>query len=101
MYKRLILFTIIFVVIHFSFSIISIFNGFVIFNGPSTTSENIWSEIMNILLFPMNVILSNVNTSNQLLQTLLILINSFIWGIVFGMIYYWLTKHKNKQVLEK
>ena len=71
-------------------------NGMTIFSGPKTNSEIIWSIIMNIFLFPLNIILQNYSTENQWHQTIIIYLNSVICGGIFSILYYFIKKRLDK-----
>lgn len=100
MNKKKFIIIIVFGIVHFIISIISIFNGMTIFSGPKTNSEIFWSFIMNITLFPLNILLRNLSFANQWMQTLIILLNSLICGSFFSILNYLITKNKMKKTDE-
>ena len=94
MLKKVTVFIIVFSIIHFILSIISIINGMTIFKEPSTSSELIWSDIMKMFLFPSNILFQNISFENQWAQTLFIFLNSVICGGFISLFYYFLKKKK-------
>lgn len=94
MSKRIIIFIILFAIVHFIFSIISVLNGMTIFSGPKTNTEIFLSYLMNILLFPLNILLRNVSFVNLWAQTIIIFLNSLISGGLFSIIYFLIIKSK-------
>lgn len=95
MFKRFVIFAIIFAVIHFCITMVTIYNGFIIFRAPTTTSEIFWTEAMNIMLFPANILFQG--SGNKLEQTLAIIFNSLVWGSVFSAVYLILWKKPKRK----
>ncbi|HWW01360.1 MAG TPA: hypothetical protein VNZ64_16810 [Candidatus Acidoferrum sp.] len=81
-----------FAVIHFGLMVLAIYNGFVIFRGPSTPSEIFWDRAMQVLLFPGSLLIRIV--SDKLGQSVLMVLNSLLWGAIFGSIYVKLRKSR-------
>jgi hypothetical protein len=95
MRTRFVIFILVFSTLHFSLSMLAIFNGFIIFRAPSTASEIFWQCVMNVLLFPANVLLKG--TGDNWTQTFAIILNSLVWGIAFATFCFGLRKlYKNR-----
>ncbi len=94
MLKKVTVFIIVFSIIHFILSMISIINGMIIFKGPSTNSELMWAAIMKIFLFPSNILFQNISVENQWYQTIIIYFNSLICGGFISIFYFALSKRK-------
>lgn len=90
MNKKFIILTLIFALIHFVMSMVSIYNGFIIFRSPSTPSEIFWARAMSIMLFPANILFHG--SANELIQTLIILFNSIFCGALIAGLYLLLQK---------
>lgn len=90
MNKRIIIFTLVFSIIHFISSMITIYNGFIIFHGPSTPSEIFWACAMSVMIFPANIIFEG--SASELVQTIAIILNSLFWGAFIAGIYLLLQK---------
>lgn len=91
--SRKTIFTILlFTVIHFGLLVLAIVNAFTIFRGPSTASEVFWDHVMRVLLFPSILLLPAVH--NNLGQSALMVLNSFLWGTAFGLAFIRLRKSR-------
>lgn len=91
--KKIILF-LIFTVIHCILTVISIYNGVIIFRTATTPSEIFWDRAMNIMLFPVSLMLQG--SASEWLQILAIILNSIFWGILFAVIFLSLQKKYKK-----
>lgn len=91
---RLILLSLILSSIHFGLTIISLFNGFIIFRSPTTQREIFWSNAMFILLFPANVIVTEY--SSEFVQTLAMIFNSIFWGTAITILFVKIKKYFTK-----
>ena len=83
MNKRFFIYSIIFTVIHFTLTMISIYNGLIIFRTASTPVEIFWDRVMNAMLFPVSIVFQG--STSELVQTLSIILNSIFWGILFAV----------------
>jgi len=90
MKKKFVIFIFLFSIIHFILTMITIYNGFIIFRSPSTPSEIFWDGAMNVMLFPANII--SWGSASEWIQTLIIIINSLFWGVLITGLYLQLRK---------
>ena len=72
--------------VQFGLSILSIYNGLIIFHSASTPGEVFWETTMEVMLFPADVLITSV--AGQWGQTLMIAANSVLWGCVLTGLYY-------------
>jgi len=72
-------------IVHFGLSILSIYQGLIIFSSATTPGEIFWETVMEVFLFPADVLVSSV--AGQWGQTLLIAANSLLWGCVLATSY--------------
>lgn len=96
MSKKVIITILLLSIIHFCLTMLALANGFIIFRGPSTANEIFWASLMNVLLFPANIL--PLGSGTQWEQTLAIVLNSFIWGMVFTALYLGLKKLLKKKL---
>ena len=72
--------------VHFGFTLLSIYNGFIIFRSAVTHWEVFWETTMDVMLFPADVLITGV--ADQWVQTLAVAGNSLLWGCVLTAMYY-------------
>jgi hypothetical protein len=85
MRMRRIIVILLFAVIHFGLLALAIWQGLVIFRTPSTPSEIFWDHTMQVLLFPASLLTGIV--TGKLWQTIVMVLNSLLWGLAFGSLY--------------
>ena len=76
--------------LHFGVLAFAFWRGFVIFRGPTTGSEIFWDHVVRGLLFPTNLLLPMVRA--WWVQSVLMVLNSLLWGFVGGSVYVRLRK---------
>ena len=74
----------VFAVVHFCLLMLAMANAFIIFRGPSTSSELFWDGAMRVLLSPANLLFDIVG--NSAVQVILAVLNSLLWGAVAAFV---------------
>ena len=87
---RYIVIILLFALVHFGMLALAIRNGFIIFRGPSTPSEIFWDRAMQVLLFPGSLLIRTV--TDKVAQSVVMVLNSLLWGTIFGFVYVKLRK---------
>jgi hypothetical protein len=88
---------VLFTLAHFGLTMLAIFHGFIIFRNPSSPWEIFWASAMVVLLFP-SVLLNGI-VLNTWSQTILMLLNSLLWGTALTFLFLWWRKSRTGQAL--
>lgn len=67
-------------IIQFALALLTLYKGLLLFHGPTTWSEHFWASAIPVMLFPASMLLHTQITFSAVLMTMMIALNSLIWG---------------------
>lgn|GEM_PF-2841187 len=74
-----------FAVLHFGLLVLALYNGLIIWSGPTTPWEIFWSHLLEILLFPMDLFTWSPLSNG--VQALLFGLTSLLWGSALAVLF--------------
>lgn len=74
--------------LHFGLLVFALYNGLVIWTGPTTPWEIFWAHALEVLLFPLD--LFPWPPVNAWVQAGCFGFNSVVWGIVLAFVFTWI-----------
>lgn len=83
-----------FAALHFGVLVLALYNGLVIWTGPTTPWEIFWAHALEVLLFPLD--LFRWPPMSTWVQTVFFSLNSLVWGTVFAFLFTWIEKSRRR-----
>ncbi len=74
--------------LHFGLLAVALYNGLVIWTGPTTAWEIFWSHALEVLLCPLD--LFPWPPVSTWVQTVFFILNSLVWGTALAFLFVWL-----------
>jgi len=74
-----------FAALHFGLLVLALYNGFVIWSGPTTPWEIFWSHALEVLLFPLD--LFPWPPMSTWVQAVFYSLNSLLWGAALAFLF--------------
>jgi hypothetical protein len=84
-----------FAALHFGLLVTALYNGLVIWSGPTTAWEIFWSHALEVLLFPLD--LFPWPPMSTRVQTVFFGFNSIVWGTVLAFLFTWVRHTRNRR----
>jgi len=85
---------VLFAALHFGVLVFALYNGLVIWTGPTTPWEIFWAHALEVLLFPLD--LFPWPTMSTWVQAFSFGFNSVVWGIVLASACTWIRNLRRK-----